>query len=97
MGTALGSGVAVPHAMMDEIATPRLAFARAPSGIDWNAPDGLPVKFIFLLLTPPDNDRAQLQLLQVIGKTMHSAENRDLLLAAPDRDIGPLWVRLLNQ
>ena len=68
MGTALGSGVAVPHATMEEIATPRLAFARAPAGIEWNAPDGLPVRFIFLLLTPAGEDNSQLQLLHAIGK-----------------------------
>jgi len=96
MGTALGYGVAVPHARMEEIATPRLAFARAPAGIEWNAPDGLSVRFIFLLLTPAGEDNSQLHLLRAIAKTMNCSENRDLLLTASDNEIGPQLVELLG-
>lgn len=96
MGTALGYSVAVPHARIEAIATPRLAFARAPAGIEWNAPDGLPVRFIFLLLTPADENDSQLALLRSIAKTMNPAEARDQLLAAPDRTLGPQLIKLLK-
>ncbi len=96
MGTALGYGVAVPHARMEEIATPRIAFARAPAGIDWNAPDGYPVKFIFLLLTPADQNDAQIQMLSTISQIMQSPENRELLLAAPDHLLGEQLIRILK-
>ena len=97
MGTALGYGVAVPHARMAEIATARLGFARAPAGIEWNAPDGLPVRFIFLLLTPAGEDESQLHLLRSIAKTMRCSENRDRLLAAPDSEIGSQLVDLFGE
>jgi Kef-type K+ transport system membrane component KefB/mannitol/fructose-specific phosphotransferase system IIA component (Ntr-type) len=96
MGTALGHGVAVPHARMEEIATPRLAFARATSGIEWNAPDGLPVRLVFLLLTPAGEDNSQLHLLRAIATAMQAAENRTRLLDAPDEEIVPLIFTLLN-
>lgn len=96
MGTALGYGVAAPHARMEEIATPRLAFARAPAGIEWNAPDGLPVRFIFLLLTPAGEDNSQLHLLRSISKTMANPETRQNLLAAPDSLIGHQLLELLK-
>ncbi|MCU0858304.1 MAG: cation:proton antiporter [Pontiellaceae bacterium] len=96
MGTALGYGVAVPHARMEQIATPRLAFARSTGGIDWNAPDGLPVHFIFLLLTPSGEDNSQLDMLRTIAKTMNDPRNRELLLEAPDSTVGNQLIKLLD-
>jgi PTS system fructose-specific IIC component len=51
-GTAVGSGVAIPHARLGEIPRPLLAFGRVPDGIDWDAPDGEPVRYVFFLATP---------------------------------------------
>ncbi|MBM4152647.1 MAG: hypothetical protein FJ220_03880, partial [Kiritimatiellaceae bacterium] len=89
MGTALGFGVAVPHARLEHIATPRIAFARACEGIEWNAPDGQPVRFIFLLLTPAGEQDTQLGLLRSIAKTMNRPEVREHLVAASDSTLGP--------
>jgi Kef-type K+ transport system membrane component KefB/mannitol/fructose-specific phosphotransferase system IIA component (Ntr-type) len=97
MGTALGYGVAVPHARMEEIATPRLAFARAPAGIEWNAPDGLPVRFIFLLLTPANEENAQLYLLRAIANAMNRPENRERLLSASDKEIGTHLAKMFGK
>ncbi|WP_372846888.1 cation:proton antiporter [Pontiella sp.] len=97
MGTALGYGVAVPHARMEQIATPRLAFARAPAGIEWNAPDGLPAQLVFLLLTPTGEDNSQLHLLRVIATAMQVPENRARLLGVPDREIVPLIYALFKE
>ena len=52
MGTALGSGIAVPHARLIEINSPVIIAGYSQKGIDFNAMDGAPVKMIFLLLTP---------------------------------------------
>lgn len=96
MGTALGNGVAVPHARMDQIATPRMAFARAPAGIEWNAPDGLPAQFIFLLLTPSGEDNSQLHILKAIAETMSDPQTRELLLTATDSTLGAQLTQTLN-
>ncbi|MDA3800509.1 MAG: cation:proton antiporter [Kiritimatiellae bacterium] len=97
MGTALGYGVAVPHARMEEIATPRLGFARVPAGIEWNAPDGKPVQFIFLLLTPAGEDDSQLHMLRAIGKTMNCTQNREQLLSAHDSEIGSQLITMFGE
>jgi len=49
--TALGHGVALPHARMS-IEKPVAAFLRARTGIDYQAPDGRPVRFFLVLLVP---------------------------------------------
>lgn len=98
MGTAMGCGVAVPHARLAEIATPRFAFARAPEGIEWNAPDGLPVHFIFLLLTPSEAEgNVQLDLLRAIARISLRPETRDILLSASEEDLPGQLAGLLEK
>ena len=50
--TAIGKGVAVPHARSATILTPRFLMARSQRGIDWGAADHLPVQLVFLVLSP---------------------------------------------
>jgi mannitol/fructose-specific phosphotransferase system IIA component (Ntr-type) len=52
--TALGKGVAVPNARSLAVPDPRLVVARAAKGIDWKAPDELPVQIVLLVLSPAE-------------------------------------------
>ena len=52
--SALGKGVAVPHARSLAVVEPRLVLARVPRGADWVAPDGAPVTLIAAALAPSD-------------------------------------------
>jgi len=83
MGTAIGKGVAVPHARIEALRRPLVAFGRAPAGLAWDAPDGEPVKFVFLVLTPARQEGLQLQILAAIGRTM-SGDGEQRLAGAPD-------------
>jgi mannitol/fructose-specific phosphotransferase system IIA component (Ntr-type) len=96
MGTALGKNVAIPHARLHEIATPRIAFARVPEGVEWNAPDGLPAKFIFLLLTPIEENDSQIHMLRSIASAMSLTDNCNKLLTASDQDLYPLLREILQ-
>lgn len=98
MGTAMGHGVAVPHARLPGLATPRFAFARAPSGIEWNTPDGLPVHFIYLLLTPSDAEgTVQLDLLRAIAQISMRKETNALLMDAPANKLAAQLIELLGK
>ena len=81
MGTGLGKGVAVPHARIEALRRPVMAFGRAPEGLDWDAPDGEPVRFVFLVLTPARQEGLQVQILQAIGRTMSGDGERHLAAA----------------
>ncbi len=83
MGTGLGKGVAVPHARIEALRRPVMAFGRSPEGLDWDAPDGAPVRFVFLVLTPARQEGLQLQILQAISHTM-SGDGERRLAAAGD-------------
>ncbi|TFB93786.1 MULTISPECIES: fructose-specific PTS transporter subunit EIIC [unclassified Cryobacterium] len=50
--TAVGDGIAIPHAKSDGVSAPILAFARSRHGVAWNAPDGTPATLIFLIAVP---------------------------------------------
>ena len=81
-GTGLGMEIAVPHVRMGGIKHPILAVARAVHGIDWNSPDGLPVKYIFFLVTPEGVNDIHVQILSSIAKVMLKKENSDILESA---------------
>ncbi len=83
MGTAMEEGIAVPHARLSFIKRPFIVFGRSSSGIDWNSPDGKLTHFIFLILTPTDDD-VQVQILASIAKTLGDKKIRDDIINAKD-------------
>ena len=89
MGTGLGSGLAIPHARLEGLSKPLLVFGRSEYGIEWDAPDGLPVHFVFLLLTPVADDGLQLQILAALAREIGQEQVRDQLQHAPDAQ--SLW------
>lgn len=48
--TAIGNGIALPHACTSSVQQPVIAFYRSQEGIDFQAVDGKPVHLVFLLL-----------------------------------------------
>jgi len=74
MSTAIGNGVAVPHARIDGIRHPVVAVGISPQGVDFDARDGRPARLIFLVLTPRQDAGAQLAILADIGKTFRDPD-----------------------
>jgi mannitol/fructose-specific phosphotransferase system IIA component (Ntr-type) len=83
-GTAVGCGVAIPHARLADLSGPVLAFGRAPRGIEWDAPDGAPVRHVFLLATPADARDTHAQILSQIARIMQTESNRARIDDAAD-------------
>lgn len=79
--TAVGKGIAVPHARIEGLAEPVIALGLAPEGLDFPAPDVEPVRIVMLILTPKSDTSAQLEILSDISKTLRSEEVRERLLA----------------
>jgi len=76
-GTALGHGLALPHLRMPDLKAPRLAFLRLQEGVEWDAPDGQPVRLVFYLLSPEGADDAHVQIIAAIAKAMSNQEQRN--------------------
>jgi nitrogen PTS system EIIA component len=83
--TAIGRGVAVPHARSVLIGERAVLVARSARGIDFEAPDGEPVHLLFLIVAPSvEHDPIYLQLLADIVRAVRLSKVRQRLLAAPD-------------
>lgn len=85
-GTAIGAGVAIPHARVEGLKNPVIAFGRAPHGVDWDAPDGVPVEQVFFLVTPSGTEDIHVQTLAAIAAGMAAEENRRRIRDAPDAE-----------
>ncbi len=82
MATGLGSGLAVPHARLEGLNAPALGVGISREGVDFDAPDGRPAHLVFLLLTPRQDDGAQLEILADIARTFRSRTVREHVLKA---------------
>jgi len=85
MGTAIEEGIALPHARIPALIRPAVVFGRSEFGIEWNSPDGKPAHFIFLILTPKENDDIQVQILRIIARTMSDKKTQGALMTAGDQ------------
>ena len=61
--TALGRGLAIPHARIDGLSEPVALLALSKAGVDFKAPDDHPVHLFFLFLTPTEETELHLQIL----------------------------------
>ncbi|HEX7897717.1 MAG TPA: PTS sugar transporter subunit IIA [Planctomycetota bacterium] len=64
--TGIGEGVGIPHAKVEGVKDVVGAFGRVQPGIDFTSVDGQPVQLIFLILAPPSQNDAYLQILRKV-------------------------------
>ena len=72
--TALGSGVALPHARIDVLKNIHTLIIQLNSGIDFDAVDGKKVDIIFVLLVPNVNSDDHVKLLAEIASVLDNNE-----------------------
>lgn len=80
LSTAIGDGIALPHARMPNLKEPVLCFFRLKKPIDYNAPDKKPVQLLFLELTNANDHGMQLNLISQVARLISSDKNREKLL-----------------
>ena len=78
--TAIGDGIAIPHARIESISDPVLLTGISDKGIEWNAPDGKPVNMVFLLLSPAASNDLHIEIISKLSRLMQKSFNRNLLL-----------------
>jgi len=92
--TAIGHGVAIPHARIADIDESRCAFLRLAQPVDFNTVDGEPVDLVLALAVPTHHVQQHLELLAELAETFADTAYRDDLRAAPTIDL--LRRRLLD-
>jgi mannitol/fructose-specific phosphotransferase system IIA component (Ntr-type) len=74
--TGIGQNIAIPHCRALAVNRLRVAFGRKLEGIDFNAIDGKPVHYFFLIVAPPLE--VSNQYLPVLGKIAQFAKEADV-------------------
>ena len=72
--TAVGNGIAIPHANVANIDKPYVFVSTLSNGLDFNATDDMPVDIIFLLIAPDDQGSEHLQALALISRLLRNKE-----------------------
>ena len=79
--TALASGIAVPHATLPGLPRPVLGIGTCAAPIRFGSA-GLPVRVVFLLLSPPEQSQLHIKLLARIARVARRPHFVDRLAAA---------------
>lgn len=82
--TAIGQGVAIPHAKSESVTKLVAAFGLSKKGIDFDSLDGEPAYIFFLLLAPQDYAGPHLKALARISRLLKDKYFRDSLRACVD-------------
>lgn len=86
--TAIGKRVAIPHCRIADLSNPIVALLRVSQGVDYEAPDGLPVKLIFALLLPAEATQQHLDILASLASRFNdTARVGELLSAKNESDL----------
>lgn len=82
--TAIGDGIAIPHAKSNAVKKPGLAAVTVPDGVDYEALDGKPSNLLFMIAAPDDGD-FHLEVLSRLMVLLMDESFRAKLLAAKDK------------
>ena len=86
--TAIGDGIAIPHAKGDFVKKIFFCFARLKNAVDFNSLDGNPVKMVFLVAAPADMNREYIQIVAKAARLLKSGIMREHLHnAATPKDV----------
>ena len=82
MSTGIGFGIAIPHCSSERINDVVAAFGRSTTGIEFDALDNAPVKFVVLFIVPKNQFQTHLRTLASIAKFLNDRATRDKLANA---------------
>ncbi|MGB9693030.1 MAG: PTS sugar transporter subunit IIA, partial [Candidatus Sumerlaeaceae bacterium] len=84
--TALGKGWACPHARVPYQGDLVCVLGWSPQGIDYGAPDGLPVRLLVMYVIPNDQRSRYLREISLLVRTIQSYPQQDKLIESRDLD-----------
>ena len=82
--TAIGNGIAVPHAKSAAVTRAGLAAITVPDGVDYEAPDGKPSQVFFMIAAPKEGGDVHLEMLSRLMVMLMDEEFCQKLLGATD-------------
>ncbi|MCU0302853.1 MAG: PTS sugar transporter subunit IIA [Thermoanaerobaculales bacterium] len=83
--TSVGNGFAIPHCKLAKLEEIVVAVARFRTGVDFgNGKGHEPVRYFFVVLSPPDQPAEHLQVLSQIARVLKNGDLREALARAAD-------------
>ena len=86
MSTGIGFGIAIPHASSEDVSEVVAAFGRSTQGIEFDALDNAPVKFVVLFIVPKNQFQTHLRTLAAIAKFLNDRSVRESLAAVATKE-----------
>ncbi len=83
--TAIGEGIAIPHAKNAGVKNAGLAAMTVPDGVDYDALDGQPSNLFFMIAAPEKGGDVHLEVLSRLSTILMDEQFRKDLLAAKDK------------
>lgn len=84
--TAVGEGIAIPHAKNKGVKAPSLAAMTVPGGVDYEALDDEPSNLLFMIAAPEGGGDVHLEVLSRLMTILMDEDFRARLLSAKDKD-----------
>lgn len=82
MSTGIGGGIAIPHALTNDIESLTVVFARTAAPIDFQALDSQPVDLVFMLVGPKSAASLYVKLLARVSRLLQNEAFKERLRGA---------------
>jgi len=80
--TAIGGGIAIPHAKHESVKRIFCAMGMVKNGVEFKALDGKPVTAVFMVASPPDLNREYIQVVARVARLLKSGVMMQKITAA---------------
>ena len=84
--TAVGEGIAIPHAKSGAVSKPSLAVMTVPEGVDYEALDDEPSNLLFMIAAPASGGDVHLEVLSKLMTMLMDEDFRNQLLGATNKN-----------
>lgn len=84
--TAVGDGIAIPHAKVAAVKEPGLAAVTVPAGVDYDAFDGSLANLIFMIAAPAEGADVHLEALARLSTLLMTPGFKDNLINASSKE-----------
>lgn len=84
--TAVGDGIAIPHAKNKAVKRPALAAMTVPDGVDFDSMDGNPAMLFFMIAAPEEGGSVHLEVLSKLSVLLMDEDFRKSLMSAKNTE-----------
>lgn len=82
--TAVGDGVSIPHARLEQVSAPQAFMLRLNKPIDMDADDDQLVNIFFILLVPQESNNEHLRMLSKLARVIRAPGNLEFIRSSHD-------------